>query len=173
METQRCRPEVEAERRRGGFGARSKNTRVIRFDHPRYPLRIILCHGHFGGRVEEVPGQDVGWFGTLNFTGLGRVMAHAGTRAVPVLGVKIPPCNGEGLVWAWLQGLEADDKLDDSHFAAAIEMSKVGTKYTKDDVRFPNTSMGQSCWYVDVANLFGPGLRAVVCCVSSRVWCWR
>ena len=45
-----------------------------------------------------------------------------------------------------MQGLDEDDKLDDKLLSAASNMGTVGTKYTKDDVRFPNTSMGASCW---------------------------
>ena len=43
-------------------------------------------------------------------------------------------------------GLSEDDRLSDDLLKAAVDMSSVGTKYTKDDVRFPNTSRAQVCW---------------------------
>ena len=48
----------------------------------------------------------------------------------------------------WQPGLTEDDKLSDELLADAVDMGSVGTKFTKDDVRFPNTSRAQVCWYV-------------------------
>ncbi len=44
--------------------------------------------------------------------------------------------------------LTEEDALDDDLLAAAADMATKGTKYTKDDVRFPNTSRAQTCWCV-------------------------
>lgn len=42
--------------------------------------------------------------------------------------------------------MDEEDALDDSLLEAASKMSTDGTKYTKPDVRFPNTNMSQNCW---------------------------